>query len=562
MKLSIVSGTYNRKKHLIRMVNSVRRQLPMLFEYEFVIVDGGSTDNTIDWCKNQSDIVLIEQGELTGAIHAFTAGAKQARGEYVVMANDDVEFLDYSILRALSYLEDTPTCGAVAFADNRHNEGYAVQYHVARKENGRPTRSIYAQVGMFPRWLGDVAGWWGGDDPHMSQARTYGADNYLSARIWECGYTIDAVSGVRCHDHVLSDPLRTKNQSGAGQDAEIYHTRFPGGPQFRATPIEEPERPAPLRIMYLPIIHHESQKTQKRSLFDALNLAGDTYQWTTDITHTEFVQRARALQPHVVFTQFHRVEDIGIRSIQQLRADVPGVVCINWNGDYWPEVYLDDRVVSLMKTYDVALVCNAAILPEYADRDITAAYFAQTTEHPAEYDGDVPAYDVLFCGNNYEVNKVAKRAQLVKTLKALKGVKVGIYGFGYGRGVADGETNYDFAKTQAMMQKATIVIGDMQFPDSVGYTSNRLYEALYCGAFFLTNEIVESKTWTGLVPGKHYATWTDYDDLSNQIKRYLKDEKAREKIRKAGYRYARRWHTYKARVKELFTKILPRVANE
>ena len=57
--ISLVSGTYNRLPLLKRMVASARQSAADL-PLEIVLVDGGSTDGTIAWCKSQPDIVLIE----------------------------------------------------------------------------------------------------------------------------------------------------------------------------------------------------------------------------------------------------------------------------------------------------------------------------------------------------------------------------------------------------------------------------------------------------------------------------------------------------------------------
>jgi len=82
MLLSIVTGTYNRLDLLQQMVASVRRSLYCGLPYEFIIVDGGSNDGTIEWCNLQSDVVLVAHGELRGAIlNAYAqTGAAQING--------------------------------------------------------------------------------------------------------------------------------------------------------------------------------------------------------------------------------------------------------------------------------------------------------------------------------------------------------------------------------------------------------------------------------------------------------------------------------------------------
>src|SRR5690606_2504691 len=90
----------------------------------------------------------------------------------------------------------------------------------------------YAQVGLFRRWLGNMCGWWGADDPAF-KSHTYGGDNYLTARILEYGYSVDAVDGVRVKDIVARDGLRqhnvAKEQETTGRGGG-YYARFPTPP--------------------------------------------------------------------------------------------------------------------------------------------------------------------------------------------------------------------------------------------------------------------------------------------------------------------------------------------
>ena len=106
--VSIVSGTYNRIAWLQKMVASVRSSIGKDhygLNYEVVLTDGGSIDGTQRWCDEQSDIRLIQHTELLGAVKAFNDGAFAATGQYVIMANDDIEFLDDSIFRAWLYMQ-------------------------------------------------------------------------------------------------------------------------------------------------------------------------------------------------------------------------------------------------------------------------------------------------------------------------------------------------------------------------------------------------------------------------------------------------------------------------
>jgi glycosyltransferase involved in cell wall biosynthesis len=543
------------------MVDSVRGQMYEGIDYEFIIVDGGSTDGTIDWCKSQPDIHLIQHGELHGAIRAFCDGAKQAVGDYVIMANDDIAFHHNSIIAALGYLENNPKCGAVAFADNRISENHRVQHHLTRYANGVQDYTPYAQVGMYRRWLGDLAGWWGADDPHMSKARTYGGDNYLSARIWQMGYTIDTITGCRVDDRFndARDNMRKVNYANGDSDSKIFYSRFPDGALFGSEEITKEPHDERLRVLYVPIYegNHKIQRQQKRGLRDAFKSLGIVCEYDYVLRHlqganlhNEIIDIARKLKPHILFTQFHDAELVGVKTIQQLRGEHPSMICLNWNGDVWTHNYFNDNVIQMLQWYDVALVVNNTVIDEYENQGISAAYWQVASEQPYKRP-NARKHDIVFMANAYSEARQSFGAKL----KALP-YDVGLYGSGWGD-LGDGETLYNYALSHSIMRNAKIVIGDNQYPDEYGFVSNRLFETLYAGGFLLHQPIKGLKELTGITPGKHFVEWDNFDELCQQIAYYMENEKERNAIMKRGQRYVKRVHTFDARVVELFTKIIP-----
>ncbi len=136
-EISVVTGTYNRLTHLQNLVASVRKSIHYSVPYEIVIVDGGSTDGTINWCKEQSDINLIQHGKLLGAVKAFNDGAKAAKGRYVILANDDIVFIDYSIMAAYSFMQDNLHVGIGCFYQDRNNQNWHVEIRLLPPQNGR-----------------------------------------------------------------------------------------------------------------------------------------------------------------------------------------------------------------------------------------------------------------------------------------------------------------------------------------------------------------------------------------------------------------------------------------
>ena len=150
MIVSIVSGTYNRLEHLKKMVQSVRMSIGYGLDYEVVLVDGGSVDGTIHWAEQQEDIRLLKHGKLRGAVKAFNDGAFNARGDYVILANDDIEFVGLSITNAISYMQDHPEVGVGCFYQDRGGNEWHVDTMPAIID-GPQGRAYYGQVCIVPR---------------------------------------------------------------------------------------------------------------------------------------------------------------------------------------------------------------------------------------------------------------------------------------------------------------------------------------------------------------------------------------------------------------------------
>lgn len=560
--ISLVTGTYNRLEQLRNMIESARAAAAAGLLSEVVVVDGGSTDGTLAWCREQFDVHLIEHGGLHGAIKAFCDGAKAARGDYVLMANDDIVFAPDSITRAAVYLETHPTCGAVAFADNRpapgYGDGYKVQLMDARNADDTVGMNVpYAQVGLFRRWLGDLCGWWGADDHVMQHAHTYGGDNYLSARIWEYGYRVDPVDGCRVDDLVHDDGLRERNLKREQKSSGTYYRRFPGGVYVGWREMPDNPQQEQMRILYAPL-YEPGYGHYKTGLRDALSEVGQVweYDYMAD-KGASLVKRVATWQPHLLLTQVHSASDLPHDVICAAREQAPSMVVTNWNGDVYPDGLISDAMLAWLRGVDVQLTVNADVLDTYKAEGISAAYWQIGFEPVDEGDlPDVPAHDVVFLGNCYS----DKRRALGAALRRLNGVDVGIYGRGWPADIgADGECLYDFAKGRALYRNAKLAIGDNQWGDE-GFVSNRLFEALAAGGAMLLHQTVPGlHELTGLQDGTHYVSWRTPKDLRNAISIWTArgaDDK-RATIAQCGADFARTHHSFAARVRELFEGILP-----
>lgn len=549
--ISIVTGTFGRLNLLKAMMTSIRQQLPKGIGYEFVVIDGGSTDGTLEYLRQQADVVLIEHGELRGAIKAFCDGARAASGEYVILANDDVLFRPGSILRAVVHLETHPSCAAVAFADNRTSlvtgdgKDYRTEGAGCTLPDGTTSMVTYAQVGMFRRELGNEAGWWGDTDPVFGKAYTYGGDNYLSARLWEAGYTVDPVAGCVIEDMIARDELRTVSQERSGNDSRLYYERFP----TIRIPADRKQYPVPdrLRILYLPVYEagHPQAENKERGLTDGFAAYGlvaevDYLNETVDLP-----KFAGIWQPDLILTQIQGAgEKLSPAILAGMRAAAPGAVVVNWNGDAHVEGLLGEHVLSLLEHVDLQTTVNAAVLPEYERLGIRADYWQIHFAQPIEPYPEMPTHDVVCQMNCYN----ARRTEMAKMLTSLP-YNVGVYG-NCGQYTV-GSTHYSFEKQAALNQQAAIVVGDT-FPGTVGFVSNRMLQVLGVGGFLLNEVSPELETYTGFVDGVHYVAWYDLDDLKRLIEFYMQHPEDRKRIAEAGREYVLANYTPERQVEKLF----------
>lgn len=561
MLLSIVTGTFNRRSHLIQMVVSARRNIPVGVDYEIIVVDGGSTDGTQEWCKQQPDIQLIEHGELKGAIRAFCDGAKAATGDYVLLANDDITFLPGSILPAIVHLETTPSCGGVAFADDRiapgYGDGFKVQTIGVKDKQGRENALPYAQVGLFRRWLGEAALWWGADDPQFA-GHTYGGDNYLSARIYEMGYTIDVVALCKVNDHMPDDSLRQTNYETEQRNPGWYHRRYPtppviGGSRASVSHQESAER---LRILYLPI-YEPGHGKYKKGLREALSKMGLVFELDYLNQKYDLSALIEVWQPHLLLMQAHSATALPLEKLVAARKVKPDMLVVNWNGDVHNVGLIDEAMLVYLMHVDLQLVVNQSVLPIYQQRGIEAAYW-QIGFEPVDELPEVRSHDVVFLATGYS----DERRALGTMLTNIPGLNVGLYGRGWQW--PNGDTLYNFAAGRAIYRKAKIAIGDNQYTDQRGFVSNRLFEALASGVFLLHQTVPGLEELTGITEGVHYVEWTDIQDLQRKITYWLnpKRNQKRREIGEAGRAFVEAHHSFDARVKELFEEILPRLEGE
>lgn len=95
--ISIVTPTYNSEQYLEDCIQSIMKQ--RYKDYEHIVVDGGSSDGTIDILKkyeNQYPLRWISEKD-RGMYDAIRKGFKMARGDIFCWLNSDDMFMPWTL---------------------------------------------------------------------------------------------------------------------------------------------------------------------------------------------------------------------------------------------------------------------------------------------------------------------------------------------------------------------------------------------------------------------------------------------------------------------------------
>lgn len=96
-KLSIITVNFNNRDGLLKTISSVINQTYR--DFEFIIIDGGSTDGSVDVIKTYADKIDYWVSEHdTGVYHAMNKGVAAAQGEYCNFMNSGDCFYNNTVL--------------------------------------------------------------------------------------------------------------------------------------------------------------------------------------------------------------------------------------------------------------------------------------------------------------------------------------------------------------------------------------------------------------------------------------------------------------------------------
>lgn len=104
---SIITVVLNQEKFFEQTIKSLLKQ--KVNDYEYIVIDGGSTDKTIDIIKKyKSKITYWESKKDRGIYDAFNKGISKARGSYICILNSDDKFTANGLKIISKYIKNYP----------------------------------------------------------------------------------------------------------------------------------------------------------------------------------------------------------------------------------------------------------------------------------------------------------------------------------------------------------------------------------------------------------------------------------------------------------------------
>jgi glycosyltransferase involved in cell wall biosynthesis len=117
--ITVITATFNSEKYLEESILSLHKQ--KFLNYEHIIIDGGSTDKTIDIIKKyEKNIAYWCSSEDKGIYDAFNKGMQLAKGQYLGFLNSDDKYSDNTLEILNNYIVNYPKKDFIFGAVKKH----------------------------------------------------------------------------------------------------------------------------------------------------------------------------------------------------------------------------------------------------------------------------------------------------------------------------------------------------------------------------------------------------------------------------------------------------------
>lgn len=548
-KVSIVIPLFNRFDYTLQALIAIAKNTPEEADYEVVLVDNASSDETPRALRKLSgDVVLHRNSENLGFAKASNQGALLARGEYVVFLNNDTEVRPGWLQALVEELDSNPAAGIVG-GRLLYPDGTVQHAGVAI---GRDMVPIHVHRGLPA------------DHELVMERRTYPIVTAACAAVrrqefYALGmFDEEFINGHEDIDLCLRYRAQGKEVVYRPDCMVIHHEsvsegRMASRPHNLARTMRK-WRYSLLQDDFLFCCTAASRGNPAKALRFAIKIGppdrsqtnwGDTY-------FAESLARAMIRRGHAC-----RIDYLNEWGREDLDIDV--VIHLKGLSEYHPKPYNMNILWMLnhpsrhtaeeLSRYDAVLVASTTHADRLKDELPVPVYaFLQATDD--EHFRPLPekkCFDLVFVGNNRGVGRLKMRqiiADLLPTTYSLA-----VWGDGWAGLLPEGVWQGKFVPWEELPRvyaQGRVVLNDHQ-PEmrESGFINNRTYDAIASGALVLSDYV---QGMEDVLPVRFY---TNPADLRRALKELLKNRNKTEKAASALREKVLASFTFDHRVAEL-----------
>ncbi len=155
--VSIVTPSYNHAAYIEQTIKSIREQdYPNI---EHIVIDGGSTDNTVDILKRYEDRLTWVSEKDNGQTNAINKGFRKATGDIMAWLNSDDVYMPGAVRAVVEHFQKHPEDKFVygnVLAVDKHEQSYGVRSHIHQGDQSELVNSVNFIVQPATFWRREV----------------------------------------------------------------------------------------------------------------------------------------------------------------------------------------------------------------------------------------------------------------------------------------------------------------------------------------------------------------------------------------------------------------------